>query len=301
MAGPAAKMGRVQTRMTMVKLTAPLAVLAGIGVLVLGGPARGQTGASIVAKDFEFRAVPDAAATVTVTAGGTVGFSNSGGTGAPHNVRFTSAQPASCAQSVGTSSFSVPPLPSPATSAAWEGKCTFTTAGSYPFVCEVHADMTGTVTVTGATSPPPPSASPPPPGPPPPVSPPPPPSPATTGPAASLLRVSTPQRGFTVRGSVQVRSAGSRLLARAFARRGAVGGGRSTLLVQVGRQARASVGPGRVALAVSLSAAARRALRRSGRLAITFRLTVDPTSGSTTTARRLVILRAPYPPAPRVP
>jgi hypothetical protein len=83
------------------------------------------------------------------------------------------------------------------------------------------------------------------------------------------------------------------LLARAFARRGALSGGRSTLLVQVGRQLRSSVGPGRVSFAVPLNAAARRALRRNGRLAITFRLTVDPTTGATYTATRTVILRAP--------
>jgi hypothetical protein len=127
------------------------------------------------------------------------------------------------------------------------------------------------------------------------VSPPPPSPPAsTTGPAATALRVTTPQRGFTLRGSVAVRSASSRLLARAFARRGALSGGRSTLLVQVGRQLRSSVGPGRVSFSVPLSATARRALRRNGRLAITLRLTVDPPTGATYTAQRAVILRAGY-------
>ena len=98
---------------------------------------------------------------------------------------------------------------------------------------------------------------------------------------------------LTLRGSVNVSRAGSRLLARAFARRGALTGGRSTLLVQVGRQLRASVGPGRVSISLPLNAAARRALRRNGRLAITLRLTVDPPTGTTYTATRTVILRAP--------
>lgn len=92
---------------------------------------------------------------------------------------------------------------------------------------------------------------------------------------------------------MNVSRASSRLLARAFARRGALSGGRSTVLVQVARQLRSSVGPGRVSMSLPLSAAGRRALRRNGRLAITFRLTVDPTSGSTYTASRTVILRAP--------
>jgi len=108
-----------------------------------------------------------------------------------------------------------------------------------------------------------------------------------------VLRVTTPQRSFTLRGSVSVRSASSRLLARAFARRGALSGGRSILLVQVARQLRSSVGPGRVSFTLPLNAVGRRALRRNGRLSITLRLTVDPTSGTTYTAQRTVILRAP--------
>ncbi len=279
--------------MRVLKLIAPFIVLAGAGTLLFGGPASGQTTASIVAKDFEFRAVPDGPPALTIAAGGSVGFSQAAGM-FPHNVRFTGAQPASCLQSVGTSSGSVPPLPSPASSAAWAGTCTFAAAGEYPFVCEVHGNMTGKITVTGSTLPPPPPPPPPPISPPPPVSPPPPPPPGTTpGSAASLLRITTPQRSFTLRGSVDVTRSGSRLLARAFARRGALSGGRSTLLVQVGRQLRSSVGPGRVSFSLPLTAAGRRALRRNGRLAITLRLTVDPTTGTTYAAKRTVILRAP--------
>ncbi len=107
------------------------------------------------------------------------------------------------------------------------------------------------------------------------------------------MRVTTIQRSFTLRGSVQVRSAGSRLLARAFAKRRSLSGGRSNLLVQVGRLQRTSIGAVRVSFAVPLSAAARRGLRRNGRLAITFRLTVTPPSGTAYTATRAVILRAP--------
>jgi hypothetical protein len=90
-----------------------------------------------------------------------------------------------------------------------------------------------------------------------------------------------------------VRSAGSRLLARAYAKRRSLSGGASNLQVQVGRQLRSSLGPGRVSFSVPLSAAARRALRRNRRLAITFRLTVTPPSGAAYTATRAVILRAP--------
>ena len=88
-----------------------------------------------------------------------------------------------------------------------------------------------------------------------------------------------------------MRSARSRLLARAFARRGALSGGSSSTQVRVGRQLRSSVGPGRVSFAVKLTASARRALRRNGRLAITFRLTVTPPSGTSYTAKRSVVMR----------
>jgi hypothetical protein len=96
-----------------------------------------------------------------------------------------------------------------------------------------------------------------------------------------------------VKGSVLVKRSGSRLLARTFARRKALSGGRSTKLIQVGRKLRTRVGPGRVTFSVALNATARRALRRSGRLSIVLRLTVTPPSGKAFTASRTVILRPP--------
>jgi plastocyanin len=257
------------------------------GVLLVGGSAQSQTPTGIVANDNEFNTFSGGAPTLTLPAGGgTVIFQQTGANA--HNVVFKNAQPASCEQTGGPSSGPVPPLPNQPSSAAWIGTCTFSAPGTYTFYCAFHGEaMNGSVTVPGGTAPPPP---------PPPVSPPPPPPPSpapVTGPAASGLRVTTPQRSFTLRGSVMVRSAGSRLLARAFAKRRSLTGGRSNLLVQAGRQLRSSVGPGRTSFAVPLSAAARRALRRNGRLAITFRLTVTPPSGTAYTATRTVILRAP--------
>ena len=254
-----------------------VAVVAGGGLLV-GAPAQSQAPvASILAKDNAFQSADGGAANITVAAGATVGFSQAGAH--PHNVVFTGTQP-SCVQTEGASSGSVPPLPSQPASAAWSGTCTFTAATTYAFSCALHggSGMTGTVTVTGTPPPPPPA----------PVVPPPPPP---AGPAASKLTVAMRQRGTSVHGSVSVRSAGSRLLARAFARRGALVGGRSALEVQVGRRLRSSVGPGIVSFSVSLNATAARALRRNGRLAITLRLTVDPVTGTTFTAKRSVILR----------
>jgi hypothetical protein len=95
-----------------------------------------------------------------------------------------------------------------------------------------------------------------------------------------------------VRGTVRVRSADSTLLARAFARRKALFGGRSMLQVSVGRRRlRATADGARLSFSVPLSAVARRALRRNGRLSISLRLSVTPPSGAPYTATRTVILR----------
>jgi plastocyanin len=276
----------VAVRMRRRYLPLVAAAVAG-GVLLVGGSAQSQTQMGIVANDNEFNTFSGGAPTLTLPAGGgAVIFQQTGVN--PHNVVFKNAQPASCEQTSGPSSGAVPPLPNQPTAAAWLGTCTFTAPGTYTFYCAFHGEaMNGSVTVPGGMTPPPPPVSPPP------VSPPPPPPAPATGPAASGLRITNPQRSFTLRGSVMVRSAGSRLLARAFAKRRSLTGGRSNLLVQVGRQLRSSAGPGRTSFAVPLSAAGRRALRRNRRLAITFRLTVTPPSGTAYTATRTVILRAP--------
>lgn len=92
---------------------------------------------------------------------------------------------------------------------------------------------------------------------------------------------------------MKVTSGGSRLLARAFARRKALSGGRSTAPVQVGRQLRSSVGGRRVAFTVRLQPVARRALSRNGRLEISLRLTVTPSTGKAYAVTRSVVLRPP--------
>jgi plastocyanin len=258
-----------------------LPALVALGLLLPGGPAHGQalTSAAIVATDYRFTAVDGGPANVVVAVGGHVDFAYP--TGASyHNVTFTGKQPSVCGISQGPDSGSAAPLPREPTGPGWEGGCTFGAAGAYSFVCGLHSDMTGSVSVVAAGSPP---ALPPPT--------PPPPPPADVAPAASGLRVTSRQRGVVVRGSVRVRSGGSRLLARAFARRKALGGGSSTRQVAVGRSLRSSVGSGRAAFTVSLGATARRALRRSGRLAISLRVTVTPSEGAPYTATKSVVLR----------
>jgi plastocyanin len=270
----------------------PFVMAAGIGAFLIGGPAHSQTpAASVVASGTANTFSPSS---VTIATGGTVDFTYPTGTRL-HNVSFTNMQPALCQLTAGPTPGPGTPLPTTPAPAPWAGTCTFAAAGTYAFVCDRHPGMTGSVTVVDPAvvpNPPPPlppePAPPPPPPPPPPV---PPPAPPPPGPAASALQVAAAQRGVAIRGSVKVSSAGSRLLARAFARRKALFGGQSTRQVQVGRQSRASVGAGRVAFAVQISAVARRALRRNGRLAISLRLTVTPPGGPAYTATRPVTLR----------
>jgi len=267
-------------------------VVAGLGALVSGGAAEGQAPAtaSIVVADNSFKTAAGGSPNVTIAPGGRVDFSFPTGSN-PHNVKFTGPLPSACTatQGAAASASALPALPS---DQPWAGFCDFTVANTYPFVCEVHGSMTGSVVVMAGSQTPPPPPPPPPPGPPPdsPPPPPPPPPPALTA-AGSAVRITSQQRGFTVRGSIRVRSAGSRLVARAFARRRSLSGGRSALLVQVGRQARSAVPAARVSFAARIDAAARRALRRNGRLAITLRLTVTPPSGAAYRTTRSVVLR----------
>jgi plastocyanin len=254
-------------------------VVAVLGAALLGDPAHGQalTSAAIVASDFQFSAIDGGPPNVIVAAGGNVDFAYPTGTSS-HNVVFAGKQPSACAISQGPDSGSKAPLPSAPTGPGWAGGCRFDVAGAYSFVCGMHSNMTGSVTVVAAgTAPPPPAPVPP---------------PTPIEPPASSLRVASPQRGAAVRGSVRVRSRGSRVLARAFARRRALVGGASTRQVAVGRSLRSSVGPGRASFSVRLGTTARRALRRHGRLSISLRLTVTPPAGDSYTATRTVVLRS---------
>ncbi len=262
---------------------AAYAAAAALALLLLAAPAESQapTLVTIVAADNVFSVDGGGAPNVTIAAGGHVNFTYPSGN-SRHNVRFTGAQPTVCGISLGPTgtAAALPSLPSPP---VWEGGCDFQTPGTYAFVCDLHSSMTGSVTVAAGGASPPPD--------------PPPPEPTVTAdlaPAASGLKITARQRGFSVRGSVLVPRTGSRLVARAFARRRALFGGRSVLDVQVARQLRSSVGGvARVTFSATLSPAARRALRRNGRLLISLRLTITPADGEIYRATRTVILRPP--------
>jgi plastocyanin len=172
---------------------AALVALAVTAASAGGGTAahsRLKTDASVEARDNFF--MPSA---VTINQGETVTWTNVGSN--PHNVRFSD-------RTVGE-----PPAPD---SSGWTVMRTFDAPGDYSYRCELHAGMTGIVTVNPA--PPPPGGGPPPPagGPPSPGGGPPPPGgtpPGSPTPApgagksatAVTLQVSdaTPIRGARVR------------------------------------------------------------------------------------------------------
>ncbi len=104
-------------------LLSVLAAAAGLGLAVLPADAADHT-VSVSSNVFTPK-------DLTITQGDTVTWTNTGGL---HNVRFDDG------------SFDMPPDP---VSSSWTVQRTFNTAGSFGYVCEQHADigMTGTVTV----------------------------------------------------------------------------------------------------------------------------------------------------------
>jgi plastocyanin len=226
-------------------------------------------------------------AQATVAAGGAVAFSNP--TEVPHGLRWsgTSGQPTpSCSG-----------IPVNSSGAKWQGQCVFSQPGSYTFVCTVHPEMTGTITVnpngttttTTTTSTPPPSTTVPAPA-----------SPPVTGasgpppPTALLTALSVPsrQRGKTVHGSLVVSqaAAGARLEVALLARGASLAKVHRPSQVRVGRLVRASLRAGKVSFAVPLSARAKRALALHRRLAVTLAIVLTPPHGSAVTVTRSVVL-----------
>jgi len=83
---------------------------------------------------------------VSITSGESVRFSYPKGSSV-HNVKFTSGTSPACKQTAGPALGPVPPLPPFSLGPGWSGECRFDTAGEYTFVCGSHAEMTGSVVV----------------------------------------------------------------------------------------------------------------------------------------------------------
>jgi len=79
----------------------------------------------------------------TIMAGQEVAFRNPYST-TNHGLKFTGGTAGTTPSCAGIPSAAGEPNGAP----SWEGKCTFSKPGTYTFVCTVHAEMKGTITVT---------------------------------------------------------------------------------------------------------------------------------------------------------
>jgi plastocyanin len=282
-----------------------MAIGAGVGVAAAATSADAPPAtASFTAMDFAWNVSGSTSTTANVAAGGTVTFGYPTG-GSDHNADFGSGpQPSSCTQTAGASSGAVPPLPAQPTAPGWSGTCTFATAGTYTFHCDMHSLMTATIVVGNALPPPPPppggsttssqttstpGSTPAPtttttgttPGKP---TTPAPPSSALAGPARRAIVLAAVQHGAVVHGSLSISAAGRggllqiQLFAAGHRRAGSLG--------------RRTLPAGRVRLAVALNTAARRALHRQHHLDVTVEITITSGKGARASVTRHVRMEA---------
>jgi plastocyanin len=219
--------------------------------------------ASITAKDPYSFDDGNGSSTVTIARGGSVSFGYPSGASS-HNVVFGAAQPTSCTG-----------IPDTASPPGWSGSCTFDSYGTYTFHCGLHTFMTGTVEVpdpnaptTGTTTPPPTDTGGEPPG-------------GGTPAGGELtppsVKVARRQRGTIARGSVTTPAGPSAIAVTALVAKSALAS--RVRLVKVGALRKRSLGTGRTSFALRVNRAARRALQRRHRLAVTLRIVVRPDAG----------------------
>jgi len=236
---------------------AALAAGAGLALAVASAGADAPTTGAITAKDPYSFDNGSGGNSVTVAKGGTLTFSYPSPGASMHSVVFDGAGP-SCAD-----------LPSVPTSAPWSGSCTFDSYGTYTFHCGLHSFMTGSVEVPDPNAPTTGTGGQPPPG--------------GGGPTGGELsppgvRVPGRQRGVVVRGSVTTPGGPSRIAVTALVAKRALAS--RAKLVKVGSVSKRSTGTGRTSFALRVNRAARRALHRRHRLAMTLRIVVTPSAGS---------------------
>jgi plastocyanin len=222
--------------------------------------------------------------TQAVAPGEAVKFSNPSGT-TPHGLKFTGGTAGAVPSCVG--------LPAAATTETgetnWHAQCTFTTAGTYTFICTVHpGEMKGTITVnadgtttTTTTTPTSPTTT----TPTTPVEPP------SSGSLLGSPTIRSSQHGAIVKGSVEISKsgAGDRLEVDVFAKGASLARAGHSARVRVGRMVRGSAPAGKLSFAVKLDARARSALKRHHRLALTVKVVLTPSYGEPTTLTRSVV------------
>jgi hypothetical protein len=226
------------------------------------------------------------AAKVTIASGGTVIFAD-GKTAA--NIAWTGTAPA-CEPSV--------PVAPAASKTGWEGKCTFTQPGTYHFESstlwpeytkyEIVVEGSTTSTPAGATgeggskggSTPGTTTSGPTPA-----------GESPTGPLSGAPKISSSQRGSTVKGSLEIAKAGAgdRLVVELLVTTASLAkAGHATQVV--GRSTSASVSAGQRSFSVKLNAKAAQALKHRHRLTLKVKITLTPVHGEATSVTRSVTL-----------
>lgn len=284
------------------RLLFPVAALLGAAVVVLPAIASSET-PSITAHNEEgvyAKSHSWMPATATVSSGGTVKFSNPY-SATHHGLRFTGGSAGAVPSCSG-----IPAAASTETGAtSWQGECTFSTPGTYTFICTVHpSEMTGTITVSssGTTTPamkttPTPTTTP--------TTTP----PTTTlgepgsqaisgsplaGSAAQAVKLASSQHGKSVHGSVKVSQAGAggRLEVDLLTSGALLAKANRPSKVRIGRFLSSAVKAGVVSFAVPLTTRAKRALARHHRLALAVQIVLTPISGAPDTITRSVVLHA---------
>ena len=229
--------------------------------------------------------------TATVAPGGVVKFANPYSE-TPHGLKFTGGT-----AGVTPSCSGIPAAAGePSGAVSWSGECTFSAPGTYTFVCTVHAEMRGTITVspgggttvttTTSTSPIPTAPGAPGPG-------------GSLGAGGSLftggahaLRLASSQHGSVVHGAIDVASAGTggRLEVVLFASGASLATAHRSAKVRIGHYVRSSVHAGIATFAVKLTANARAALHHRTRMTASVRVVLTPATGTPGVLTRNVVL-----------
>lgn len=267
-------------------------VLLGIGAGATWAQAPYPATASFTASDSpDLWTAADGTNVATISLGGSVDFSSA--TGEPHDASFGSS-PVQCSVGSGPLGPRLPQTPA----ATWSGSCVFEQPGYFPFVCTVHAGMTGEVRVAradgtlsapggpgpgapggpGAPSDPGlPGAMPPPGSPAGPGT-----APGTVTPGAATSPALRPvfefertQQGAVVRGTIANAGAGATVTVEVSARGRDLSASRKPgASVRQRRIVRTTDATGSATFAIALNAEARRALIRRKRLPVSIRVTV---------------------------
>jgi plastocyanin len=262
-----------------------LVALLGVATAVLPAIASSETSPSITAHDepgpYGYGAHSWMPSTATVGSGGVVSFANPSSE-VPHGLKFTG----------GPGTPSCAGIPAAANTEAgelnWHGECTFSTPGTYTFICTVHpGEMKGTIvvnangTTTTTTTPTTPTTT----------TPTTPVEPSSGSPLLGSPTIRSSQHGGVVKGSLAISKsgAGDRLEIDVFAKSASLAKAGRSMRVRVGRLVRGSAPAGKLSFAVKLDAKARRALKRHRRLALTVKITLTPFYGEPTTLTRSVV------------